>query len=399
MPQVVRRFLLIGLIGVLFEAGVAANAASEALRRRAFEAAYSLDHDEAVALFRQAIAADPKSSAAYRGLATATWLELVFRRGAATVDHYLGSTTRPKVSLKRPPADLASRFHENLDRAVSLAEEHARINPRDVQAKYDLGAAFGLLASYTATVDGQVLSAFKSARGAYNEHEEVLRLDPRHTNAALVVGTYRYLVAALSTPTRWMAYMAGFGGGRQRGLQMIEQAAADPSDAQTDARFALAILYNRERQYGDASRIIEQLQRQYPRNRLLWLEAGATALRGGRAADAERWLTDGIQRLQTDRRSRMFGEESLWFYKRGAARVALRKRDAAHEDLSRALEGDVQEWVRGRAHTELGKLAELAGDRARARAEYGTALNILRNTNDPAGEREARARSTSGQKP
>jgi tetratricopeptide (TPR) repeat protein len=399
MPQLVQRFLLIGLIGIPLEAGVAANAASEALRHRAFEAAYNLDHDEAVTLFRQAIAADPKSSAAYRGLATATWLELVFRRGAATVDHYLGSTTRPKVSLKRPPADLAARFHESLDRALSLAEEQARNNPRDIQAKYDLGAAFGVLASYTATVDGQVLSAFKSARGAYNEHEEVLRLDPRHTNAALVVGTYRYLVAGLSTPTRWMAYVAGFGGGRLRGLQMIEQAAVNSSDAQTDARFALAILYNRERRYGDASRIIEQLQRQYPRNRLLWLEAGATALRGGRAGEAERWLNDGIQRLQTDRRSRMFGEESLWFYKRGAARVALRKRDAAREDLSRALEGDVQEWVRGRVHTDLGKLADLAGDRSRARAEYGMALGIFRNTNDPAGEREARSLRSSANKP
>jgi tetratricopeptide (TPR) repeat protein len=217
-------------------------------------------------------------------------------------------------------------------------------------------------------------------------------------SAALVVGTYRYLVAGLNTPTRWMAYIAGFGGGRQRGLQMIEQAAASPGDAQTDARFALVILYNRERRYGDALRIIDQLQRQYPRNRLLWLEAGATALRGGRAGDADRWLTDGIERLQTDRRLRMFGEESLWFYKRGAARVALRTAEAARADLNRALAGDVQDWVRGRVHTELGKLADRAGDRSRARAEYETALSILRNTNDPAGEREARTLSTSSEK-
>ena len=393
------RVFLVGLIGVLLEAGVAANAASDALRHRAFDAAYNLDHDEAVRLFQQAIAADPKNSAAYRGLATDTWLELVFRRGAETVDHYLGNATKPKVNLKNPPPELVARFHENLNRALQLAEERARSNPRDVEARYDLGAALGLLASYTATVDGQVLSAFNAARRAYNEHEEVLQLDPHETSAAFVVGIYRYVVAGLNTPTRWMAYIAGFGGGRQRGLQMIEQAAASPGDAQTDATFALVILYNRERRYGDALRIIDQLQRQSPRNRLLWLEAGATALRGGRAADAERWLNDGIARLQTDRRLRMFGEESLWFYKRGAARVALRKREPALADLSRALNGDVQDWVRGRVHTELGKLADLAGDRPRARAEYETALGILKNTNDPAGEREARILSTARDKP
>ena len=193
--------------------------------------------------------------------------------------------------------------------------------------------------------------------------------------------------------------LAGFGGGKERGLQMIEQAAASPGDAQTDARFALVILYNRERRYGDALRIIEQLQRQYPRNRLLWLEAGATALRSGRAADAERWLSDGIERLQTDRRPRMFGEESLWFYKRGAARVALRKLEPARADLGRALEGDGQDWMRGRVHTELGKIADLAGDRARARAEYDMALSVFEGANDLAGEREARTRRMSGDKP
>ena len=390
--------LLVGLIAVLLEGGIAANAASEALLHRAFDAAYNLDNSGAVALFQQAIATDPNNSAAYRGLATATWLDIVFRRGAATVDHYLGSVTKPRVSLKSPPPELAARFHENLDQALHLAEQRARVDPGNIEAKYDLGAALGLLAEYTATVDGQVVSAFKAARRAYNEHEEVLLLDPKQTSAALVVGTYRYVVAGLSTPTRWVAYLAGFGGDKQRGLQMIERAAADPGDAQTDARFALAILYNRERRYSDALRTVEQLQRQYPRNRLLWLEAGATALRGGRAGDAERWLNEGIERLQTDKRPRMFGEESLWSYKRGAARVALRKLEPAREDLSRALQGDVQDWVRGRAHTELGKLADLAGDRSRARAEYEVAVSILTRANDPAGEREARALGTSAYK-
>ena len=367
-----------------------ADPASESLVARAFDAVYSLDHDEAVALFRRAIAADPKDSAAYRGLAATTWLNLVFRRGAATVDHYLGGVRRPRIDLKRPPPELAAMFHDNLDRALQLAEQRERINPRDVDARYDVGAAMGLLASYTATVDGQVMTAFKAARRAYTEHEEVLKLDPKRQSAALVVGTYRYAISTLGTTARWMAYLAGFGGGKERGLQMIEQAAADEGEAQTDARYALIILYNRERRYNDALRVLEQLQRRYPRNRLLWLEAGATALRAGKAADAERSLDEGIARLQRDARPRMFGEESLWFYKRGAARVVLRKTESAHADLQRALHGDVQEWIRARSHVELGKLASLAGNRPAARAEYDRALEIFKNANDPGGERDAR---------
>lgn len=382
--------LFTGVALVLAAASSAAgNAASDALRARAFDAAYNLDHDEALALVRQAIAADPKDAAAYRALATITWLNLVFRRGAATVDHYLGSITKPNVDLKRPPPEQAAAFHENIDRALGLAEARLRANPRDVDARYDIGAAVGLLASYTATIEGRLLGAFRAARRAYSAHEEVLRLDPKRKSAALIVGTYRYVVSALSLPVRWMAYVVGFGGGKELGLRMIEEAAAYPSDAQTDARFALILLYNRERRYADALRIIEQLQRQYPRNRLLWLEAGATALRAGRAADADRWLSDGIARLPQDRRVRMLGEEALWFYKRAAARVALRKPDAAREDLDRAVAGDGQEWVRGRVYVERGKLADLAGDRTRARGEYDRAIRIFTAANDPIGRREA----------
>ena len=43
-----------------------------------------------------------------------------------------------------------------------------------------------------------------------------------------------------------MAYVAGFGGGRERGMQLVEEAAAYAGENQTDARFALMLLYNRE---------------------------------------------------------------------------------------------------------------------------------------------------------
>ena len=375
---------------------VAANPASDALRARAFEAGYNLDHDEALTLFQQAIAADPTDSAAYRGLASIIWSNLIFRRGAVTVDHYLGRVSRPNVELTQPPPELARRFHENVSRALELAETQARANPRDPDARYDVGAAMGLVASYTATVEGRMLAAFKAARRAYHEHEEVLRLDPQRKNAALTVGMYRYVVSAFSLPVRWMANLAGFDGGKERGLQMIEDAAAYDGDVQIEARFLLVVLYNRERRYDDALRIIGLLQKQFPRNRLLWLEAGATALRAGRAAQAAQSLDDGLERFGADKRPRMPGEESLWFYKRGAVRVALRDSMGARADLQRALEGEVQPWVRGRVHTELGKLADLAGDQKAARAEYERALAIFTKVDDPLGQREARARRDSG---
>ena len=58
----------------------------------------------------------------------------------------------------------------------------------------------------------------------------------------------------------------------------------------------------------DRVRVIGQLQRQYPRNRLLWLEAASTALRAGRPADARQALEEGLAKLAGDPRPRAFGE-------------------------------------------------------------------------------------------
>jgi len=362
-----------------------ASARSTGSRARAIQHTYSLDYDRATDEMEAAVKADSRDSAAERGLALIPWLMITFRRGAVTVDDYLGSITRPNVTLSNPPADLAARFARHSGRALELAEEAVRARPNDAEAHFQLGAAVGLQASYAATVEGKILGAFRAARRAYNEHERVLDLDPSRKDAGLIVGMYRYVVSQLSMPLRMMAYVVGFGGGKDVGIKMIEEAARYQGEGQADARFALVLLYNREQRYEDALRVLGQLQESFPRNRILWLEAGSTALRAGRAADAERLLNDGLQRLATDNRPHMFGEEALWYLKRGAARVALDRRQEAEADLRRVLGLESRKWVTGRAHGELGKLADLRGDRAAARGEFQRAAALAGEDNDPSG--------------
>src|SRR6185503_7658732 len=158
----------------------------------------------------------------------------------------------------------------------------------------------------------------------------------------------RYLVATLSLPLRWVAYVAGFGGNRERGMRLIEDAATYDGDNTTDARFALILLYNREKRYDDALAQLARLRADYPRNRLVWLESGSTSLRAARFADAERFLAEGFAKFADDRRPRMFGEEALWLYKRGAARAALGRAADAEADLRRALSLTGRNWVFGR---------------------------------------------------
>lgn len=364
-------------------APVAASPESARLIRVASDQLYNLDLERAAASFRQATAADPQDAAAWRGLASALWAQVAFARGTMTVDSFLGRVTGTRVKTTPPPAALAGAFHDAVEKAAALARARVEREPKNIDAVYEFGASIGLRASYAATIDGSILSAFRSARAAYDAHEKVFDLNPARKDAGLIVGTYRYLVSALSMPMRWAAYVAGFGGGAEQGLRLVEGAAAYNGESQSDARLALVLLYNRERRYDDALAQLAALRDRYPANRLLWLETGSTLLRAQRPAEAERMLNDGLARTERDDRPRMFGENALWFYKRGAARAALNRDDEATADLQRALAADGRDWVHGRTHLELGKLALKAGRRDAARQELQQAVTLCAGDFDP----------------
>lgn len=378
-----RTGVVLGLAVLLGAAASGAtNPAPQELRDHASDLAYSLDYGQAIEVIRQAIAARPQDSANHRVLASILWQQILFARGAVTVDHYLGGFTRD-VALKSPPPDLDAEFRREIATSIALAEQQTARNPDDPAPHDDLGAALGLQATYIASVDGRLLGGFRVARRSYDEEERVLQLDPNRKDAELIVGTYRYIVSTLSLPMRVMAYVAGFSGGRERGIQLIEDCAASSADNHTDAKFALVLVYNREHRYDDAMRVLEDLRRQYPRNRLVVLETGATAVRGRKAAEADALLTRGLAQLETDTRPRIPGEEALWHLKRGAARVLLGRSTDAVADLRVALAPGTPDWVEGRAHLQLAHLAQHQGDNAAARREASLAIAACDKGNDP----------------
>ena len=157
------------------------------------------------------------------------------------------------------------------------------------------------------------------------------------------------------------------------------------------ARVALVLLYNRERRFDEAANQLAKLRAQFPRNRLFWLEAGGTLLRAGKAAEAERLLSEGLARFASDDRPRLFSEEALWYYKRGLARSSLGRTAEAARDLRHALSVDGRKWVHGRAHLEIGKLLLKSGNRSAANSELRMAITLCNADRDPAAAEEATA--------
>ena len=68
MTWIVRVALALAMVALACRPAMA-NRESEALRARAANAIYTLDHEVALVTFRQAVAADPSDGAALRGVA------------------------------------------------------------------------------------------------------------------------------------------------------------------------------------------------------------------------------------------------------------------------------------------------------------------------------------------
>jgi tetratricopeptide (TPR) repeat protein len=303
---------------IVLTAGVGDSAArgqgedpSREWRARGLEAGFNLDHDDAEAAFRRAIAADPSHPAGYRLLAALAWTRILWARGTVTVDDYFGRVSGD-VARPAPPAQLAAAFNTAIREAIAAADARLRERRGDADAHYQVGAAYGLLTLYHQSVEGRVGGGLSTARRAVQQQEEALRLDPGRKDAGLQLGLYRYGVSALALPLRIVARAFGLSGDRARGIMLVEEAARHPSEAQTNARLALVAIYNRERRYDAALQVLNDLQRQYPRNRLLWLEAGATAIRAGRLFEAARYLREGDAKLAVDRRPLAGREGELW---------------------------------------------------------------------------------------
>ena len=109
-------------------------------------------------------------------------------------------------------------------------------------------------------------------------------------------------------------------------------------------------------------------------NRLFALNTGATHIESGQFDLAERDLAAAIAATDLRSSSTILGEEALWYLKLGTARAGTGRMEEARRDLTRALVSSPREWVKGRAHLELARLALRTGDAHQARRQVAEGL-------------------------
>jgi len=146
-------------------------------------------------------------------------------------------------------------------------------NPKDVEARYFLGATAGLKASFEEAVERRHFAAMRDGSDAVDHHREVVKLDPAFRDAEITVGLYDYVIGSLPLAAKILVGVTGARGSKKRGLATLERVTKEGKWARDDARTLLIVLYTRERRFSEALAFARELAAKYPRNYLFRLEA------------------------------------------------------------------------------------------------------------------------------
>ncbi|HEX4488098.1 MAG TPA: tetratricopeptide repeat protein [Terriglobales bacterium] len=250
-----------------------------------FECFYNAEYDPAIKEFEAALAAHPNDPFAVNHLLTGVMFKEMYRIGALDTELYAKEGFLHSKQLAIDPK-IRDRVSQLETRALELEEDRLNKNPNDVDALYSRGSTRGLKSTWMALIDKAWFSALRSAVGARRDHERVLELDPNYTDAKMVVGMHSYVIGSVPWAVKVAASIVGLSGSREKGIQLLYEAANGGGEASVDAKIALALFLRREQRYPEAIKIVDGLAASYPKNFLLALELANLYNASGNGAEA-----------------------------------------------------------------------------------------------------------------
>ncbi|HEX8336455.1 MAG TPA: hypothetical protein VF621_06975, partial [Pyrinomonadaceae bacterium] len=244
----------------------------DALRTEGFDALYNLDYEGARRRFRELTAAFPTHPAGYQLLAAGLWLKTLNESRRLQASLYNNEGFYKEKDDKVDPK-VQAEFRELTNKTKELCEARLRVNPKDADALYYLGAVEGLKAAWGSMVERSFMSAMSNGRDSVSHHRELLKIDPKYVDAKVTIGMYDYVVGALPPLVKLGATVIGYRGSKKRGIATLEEVAREGRYARDDAKTMLIALLKRERRYREAYNYAAELAAKYPRNYLLKMEA------------------------------------------------------------------------------------------------------------------------------
>ncbi|HEX9002458.1 MAG TPA: hypothetical protein VGB07_21305 [Blastocatellia bacterium] len=254
------------------------------LRRAGNAALYNIDYATARQKFEEIKKLQPQHPAGDIYLATVIWLEHLnkSRRLQTSLyrdeSNFYAGADKAKEENEGDEVDAAvdRAFRDRMAQAKTKALSLVARNKNDADAQYFLGAYYGVMAAYEASVARKFFAAMRNGSRGVDAHEKVLKLKPDYYDAYLSVGMYDYIVGNLPFMYKALATLAGVRGNKKRGIERLQTIVEKDAATADDARVMLLAIYQNEKRYEDALALLQQLSAKYPASYLLKLETAST---------------------------------------------------------------------------------------------------------------------------
>ena len=355
--------------------------------RQAFDRFYILDYDGALSRFEKIQSQNPDNPLAVDYVLDAVLFRELYRLDLLDTTFYAhDGFLSGKHTVARDPT-VAKRVNSLFNKAVELSDQQLSQRPEDVDALFARGWARSLHAVYIGLIERSFVSALHVALQARSDNEKVLRLDPRYTDAKLILGVHQYVTGSLPFGIKILAGAAGITGSKSKGIEDLRDAGAHGVITNVEARTALGLFLRREASYDEAIAVTRSLTEEYPRDFLFRLELANLTKDSGQGIQA---IAEYRQVLDQARKPGYFPSAHLelaWFGLADTLQGQKNYAEAAEAYLQATLQPTISMDLKSRCDLNSGKMYDLLNERDMALKQYEV---VLRQDGDSAQADSAR---------
>ena len=331
---------------------------------------YNLEYKESQAALEKALESDPDNPILRNFLTNAYLFEELYRLRQLEGNLYSASNTFLKEK-PRPDPERMQLIRRRVAEVKQICEARLAKNPRDAEALYALGLAYGIEANYTFTLDKKFLDALRLGSKANELHERLLKLDPNYHDARLIPGLYQYAVGSIPRSVKWLAFLFGYRGSKEEGLRLLQEAMVKGKWVTSDAAILLAVIYTRENQHAYARKLLTSISEYFPRNPLFFMEVGRSFEREGKHQDALGIYLEAARRLDANAPGYDKVPRERLYYEIGSLHQRLGQYDNALAAFAQVIErADSDGLLKAYSGLRRGEIFQAQRRRELALAEY-----------------------------
>jgi hypothetical protein len=242
------------------------SAFSPAILDRGFDELYKLNFQGARAEFLSYEKAQPDDPLGKVAEAASYLYEEFNQKGVFTSAFFLDDSKFLGGVDGKPSENRNDAFLHVNGQAREMAQGILQSNPRDAHGLLVLTMADGMESDYDALIEKKQLAGLSMMRRAESDANLLLSIDPKAQDAYLALGASNYVIGSLPGYKRLFLKIGGVHGDKQRGIELMQQAADHGHYLKPFAQILLALGYEREHQFDHARVLLVDLTAEFPEN-------------------------------------------------------------------------------------------------------------------------------------